>query len=97
MSWGLLSFKRQGWLTLSEPQLLLPQNRDENASPTGSLRTVSDTQEQAHGPVLVAGLSMPVGIQATSYSFSPLLLGARQGKEKKKALWEVHYNVAAML
>lgn len=53
---GLLSFKRQGWLTLSEPQLLLPQNRVENASPTGSLRTVSDTQEQAHGPVLVAGL-----------------------------------------
>ena len=31
------------------------QNGVENASPTGLLRTLSDAQEQAHGPVATVG------------------------------------------
>lgn len=77
----------------AEPQIPPLLNGDENASPTGLLRTVNDTLEQAHGPVGTAVLCMSVWIQATSYSFSRMLLGEKWGKMTKKALWEVHYNM----
>lgn len=44
----------------SEPLIPPLYDGDENASPTGSLRTVRGAQEQARGPVATVGSGMLV-------------------------------------